>query len=777
MFSSENEKTHVNGPIYKIGHKIYIPVVYAIPIAIVVSLLVLVVFDILGAGSNGILSQILAIILAFSFCLTGILTRSKKHAVFLNLPVIWLVVLLFNFVFTPILGTLAYNPFGIFATLSGPALQIVEAFGLSVSSSTITLALTILDLVFDSLVFFFGGWFAAGVATGLWDQKGELRIVSVIWKPIAIFGVIIFLIIFPLVFHALSSATGGVGYIGAGALDIAQALGYGPSGSPQLQSLDQTGSPNFFHLNVADLKSFSLSASQNFNLAEQRLQDLKDNLIFSAILNYFGVENVTTIFSLAGAMSQFSYVLPNIYFTLNDTNAGLSQTFGNMASSQQSYSNTGNTSTGIVYDPAFLLGLNNINFATANFSYAWDCNGVSACGLQQALSQASNLATLTALNNYIKVSDFFTAIDGAVRALNAVDPAYAPFINGTYKTILGLSALKYNYFANATAWINSGIADFGTSSAILHNVQNVQPVNISIKNGNTWQVIEIPIDKLVLIAQDLNSLLVPFAYSALSTVKLFTDMQATMISMNNINMTNTNLTGTLNTWLPLLNAMQATNIDLGYAVANISNANNLITTYSNTHDYGKWFEPEIVNNSNSLYNTIHTFTYALATNLTAIANIYNATSHMVIAFMNMGFGSYNSQHYITYLDSQSQIDAIRYYDYARMNATIAWDALSQSDISNSYINTQSIIAMRNDICSPVPYTPYWNGTTNINPYVLTPPHIPVYNLAFIQSKNITGIYPIADAMTALTNTTNPYQGNFSSLLNMLNDIQLGSIFG
>ena len=172
MFGSKPEKVQVAGPIYKIGHKIYIPTIYALPIAIVVPLLVFLIFDILGAGSNGILSQILALVLAFSFCLTGILTRSKKHAIFLNLPVIWLVIIIFNFVFKPILGDLAYNPFGIFSILSGPAVQIVQTFGVNISSNTITIALTILDLIFDSIIFFFGGWFVAGFATGLWDKKG-----------------------------------------------------------------------------------------------------------------------------------------------------------------------------------------------------------------------------------------------------------------------------------------------------------------------------------------------------------------------------------------------------------------------------------------------------------------------------------------------------------------------------------------------------------------------------------------------------------------------------
>ena len=89
---------------------------------------------------------------------------------------------------------------------------------------------------------------------------------------------------------------------------MVQALGYNPNGSPQTQSIGQTGQIDFFHLNINNLKSFSLSASHNFNLADQRLQDLKSNLILSAILSYFGVENITAVFDLAGAMSQVSYV-------------------------------------------------------------------------------------------------------------------------------------------------------------------------------------------------------------------------------------------------------------------------------------------------------------------------------------------------------------------------------------------------------------------------------------------------------------------------------------
>ena len=714
MFGSKPEKVQVAGPIYKIGHKIYIPTIYALPIAIVVPLLVFLIFDILGAGSNGILSQILALVLAFSFCLTGILTRSKKHAIFLNLPVIWLVIIIFNFVFKPILGDLAYNPFGIFSILSGPAVQIVQTFGINISSNTITIALTILDLIFDSLIFFFGGWFVAGVATGLWDKKGELKIVSVIWKPIAIFGVIIFLIICPLVFHALSSATGGVGYIGAGALDMVQALGYNPNGSPQTQSIGQTGQIDFIHLNINNLKSFSLSASHNINLADQRLQDLKSNLILSAILSYFGVENITAVFDLAGAMSQVSYVLPAIYFSINDTNTGLGQTFGAMANSQQSYSSSGVASNGVTYDKAFLNGLNNKNWATANFSYAWDCGVKSGCGLQQALSRASSLKNIQSLNNYIKIGEFFNAVDGAVAALNVVDPAFAPFINGTYKTILGLSALKYNFFTNATAWINSGILDFGSSSNILNSVQNVKPVNKSINSGVKWKVYDIPLDKIVLVAKDLNTLLIPFASSALDTVKLFSDMQGMMIILNNVNMSDTSVAGISNTWSPVLGSLGSANLDLASATANISLSNNLLTTYINTRNYGL-FNSTFIIGPNSLFDTIQKFTSALESNLTAISQMFNATTHMVNAFVAMGLASGFFQQYISssFTDSISKASALSLYDSARINATIAWDALNQPGVSSSYADVQAINAWKASIVTP-PYTPYWVGYSPTN---------------------------------------------------------------
>ncbi len=198
-----------------------LPLLYAFPISIVLSLLIMVIFHFAGAEEDGMLEQIEIILLTFAICGTGIFTRSKLRS-FLNLfaaPIIYLI---------PYIVGFPYNPWGHFDNIGTDRLAELKDAVSSVDLEELkdvedfietlqtygdygfVVDLAIL-LVFPVLI---GGFFYAMIATGFWRDDGKFSIISVIAKPIALIFVLLFAVAVPITYLGIARFTEGTMALG-----------------------------------------------------------------------------------------------------------------------------------------------------------------------------------------------------------------------------------------------------------------------------------------------------------------------------------------------------------------------------------------------------------------------------------------------------------------------------------------------------------------------------------------------------------------------------------
>ncbi len=188
---------------------------YAFPISIVISLVLIIVFNFAGAKEDELLEEIEILLVTFSICLTGILTRSKKRSLIniFVIPIVYFVPSLLNF----------HNPYTYFDNFGKEKIpDLLDAIHMYSDIDTEAFSeFTDLGYVLDLLFLFVGvfllGFFLAMIATGLRKEDGEISKISLISKPIAIFFVILLLFI-PIAYLGIARFADGTVMLGISAM-------------------------------------------------------------------------------------------------------------------------------------------------------------------------------------------------------------------------------------------------------------------------------------------------------------------------------------------------------------------------------------------------------------------------------------------------------------------------------------------------------------------------------------------------------------------------------
>ncbi|MHA2105786.1 MAG: hypothetical protein ACW981_20355 [Candidatus Hodarchaeales archaeon] len=765
-------KRSVAGIVYADGQKRYIPLMYALPIAFVVSLLTLIIFSLIGAGSNAILAQIEVILLAILFCLPGILTRSKLRGILFSVPVTLIVIVVYELVIVALLGSGTYNPYAVAGVLKEPLINVINSnagvlgfsatdvvFGTYTAENLLSL-LIVVDLIIVAFVIFFGSWAASWIATLFWDKEGNLSIIAVIFKPIAVILAIIFLFFFPIAIHAASSTTGGAGFIVAGFGEIL--AGFSPPGTTVVVA-GQGFNLDLETLDVENLREHTNVAKGYFDTADARFSLLQGNLLFSFVLDQLPPEfrNVDNTLDLVGTMADVTYVLPELFYIFLNAKEGLTVT-------GEALSGASGSTT---YDPGFREGLSYINLMGGNFSAAWDCKdeshpeGQENCGLKSGIQKASSITDIGALKDFVNLDDFITALDIGVDAFDEAWPAFLPFLNGTYKIILGTSALGTNDFDLASSWIESAASEFEESDKILSNVTDVQPVNITVQGS---EPIPIPIDGVINLAKDLNRLLIPFSYSAAAGINFFGAMADLMTAMQNLNLTDKTSIGNDATWAPVESNLALASSYFAEASFNIGLAKGNLTDMVESPRYGDLLNPIFVGQPGdpTIFRQVEDVITQFDSNVTVLSDILLALTDTFRSFRN--FGSATSQ-----LDIALQLDAtgnatrpivINQYQNAIANATSAWNILDNMTAS-SQLNSASRVTWLNTLLSD---------------YGEEDPNTDVGTFTFIGltlDMDYGGIIAISDVMKRTLEAVETNPAIYDALITLAEALDLGTLFG
>ncbi|MFW9928469.1 MAG: hypothetical protein ACFFD1_03675 [Candidatus Thorarchaeota archaeon] len=742
-----------------------VPLKFALPIALIVPLLTLILFSLIGAGSNSLLAQIEIVLLAIFFCLTGILTRSKLRGVLLSVPVTWVVILIYELLIGPFLGSSNYDPYAVFGVLKEPILNILRnpSLNIPINENTVLIGnftvgdslnlLIVFDLLILTFIVFFGSFFISSVATLFWDKEGNLKIGAVIFKPFAALFAILLLVIFPLAIHGVSSATGATGYMAAGFVEMYAGL------FPNTSTLSIAQLPNGIDLSTLDFQNLidhSQLSKQDFQIANEKFQQLQGNVLLSFLINTFfpQYQDVDKVLNLVGTLAEVSGALPNLIYIVYNVQQGLEITATSIDSAQKLNTSASN---GITYDPNFKVGLKFLDYGYSNFTQAWDCGNQTNCGLKYGIQQAQSLENVQSINKLVNVNEFISALDASLTAIQGSWSAFTDFLNGTYKTILGISALSSNSFNNASNWMGQATSDFIKSNNTLGALTDINPVNITVYQGDQPTVIPIPIDSVIHVAQDLNSLLIPFSYAGESSVKFFISMRNLMNGMNALNMSDTSSVGSDTTWDSVGSYLTSASNELNSATGNITNANTQLEYRIANPRYGEFNDAFVgPEGSDTIFRMFQQITSTLSGNLTGLGDILSALSDTFQSFKAFGKGSVYASDALT--NSTARTIASTYYNQSKNYAGNAWIKLHQLT-GSVHLNEGSRIAWIETLISPYPD---WNPNST-------------FTLNGLQNSLYSGIFVVSDVMgKSLASMNQTDVDNFLALVESLN---LGSLFG
>jgi hypothetical protein len=621
-------------PIHKYGTKKYIPMIYALPLAYLIPTLFIILLSPFSYN-NALLFQIEYILVALFYGLLGILTRSKLRSLLNIIPVI-LSYLTVQFV---VQGLMNFNPpindpYATFNVASEPIANILSNpnFGIA-NADQIAGLLFVIDIFIIFLIAEIGGFFTAMISTGFWNPKGQFSVIAVIAKIIAIPIALIFIIVLPLMLHGISSLVAGGSYLGAGVSELSLAFGGGVGGHAA-QSLDD--------IDIGTLTEHSIKAAKYFKIADDKLGQLKGNIILGGIISQVmasnpdlkGFENISNALDLVGSISEVSYVLPELFQGFKALQKGFEQTLPYITEATNDY------------NPIFANGLIQLTYAFDNFSLAWeksDSSNSTTHGLKKAISIASSLKDIAELSNYVNINQFISALDTSITGLISMNTAFIQFLNGTYETTIAMVNLGENNLVNTNFWMNAAIDDFILSNTTLSAIPTPPPVSFELyPNGDGGATdkteIAIPIDGVVNIAKDLNNLLIRFAYGGLASINLFDAMDEVMTSMDNLNWNDTVTTSSSAYWDGLTNGLLNVQNHYYNGLNNLTEAGTLATTYS-TKSYGQLLDPIFVTGEGSFFNTLGSQISELSGNFTDFGFVLQGFTNTTFAFRDFSYGS------------------------------------------------------------------------------------------------------------------------------------------
>ncbi|MFX0210078.1 MAG: hypothetical protein ACFFDT_29120, partial [Candidatus Hodarchaeota archaeon] len=502
--------------------KIRLPLLYAFPISIVVSLIIMVIFDLAGAEENGMLEQIEIILVTIGICGTGILTRSKLRS-FLNLfaaPIIYLIPYVIGF---------PYNPWGHFDKIGVDRLADLKAAVVSADLEELKDVEEFIDtlqtygdygFIIDLIILLFfpvliGGFFYAMIATGFWRDDGKFSIISLISKPIAVIFVLIFAVAVPISYLGIARFTEGTMALG---ISGTYAMGgFNELSGENVSSIDQDKINTAFN-NAADWMETAVidfsAVGDNF-VVDLLIFPLVDQLkllgeggsvegMYDATIDFmdgakFSLRAIPKLIDgfidLKGGMD---IALPAINIDNGGTRRGISQ---------------GNDSIDVeTFNQGLLLiqeGIISFEAAETEIDAAITKLLAGIDGIKEHAGELEIIETLDTVSNNI------SSIQGGVPIAIDVAKAVVPFLNATFYLNQARQFLSDNDFFGAIDYLREASNNLDNAVTLLTGAKN------TMEQGD--MPVE-PIPQVVYAIIDVSSVINDLTRGALSLADMFNSL-------------------------------------------------------------------------------------------------------------------------------------------------------------------------------------------------------------------------------------------------------------
>ncbi len=540
----------------------------AIGIAYLTPILLAIFFTILGAAQNPSLAQIYLLLMAISFGLTGILTRSKIKSL-LNVIVAPLSFLTIYFL-TLTTNGLIYNVFGGFSSVNvegqlGTIANNLEIIGqsdtaqvISSNISTINNLFLALDLTFVIFLALFLGLPLAVLSTGFRTKGSSISVIALVSKPIAAFFVIFLLVLFPFTYHLSSNLVVGAIDLATGATELNAIFGgQNSTGSNAVMTTSGVTQVDIAQLNLTDpevqqyLKEKVQAAKEWFAKAATRFDQVQGNWLLQLVLQAVVPPEISlttgdTINTrklpelldftdiMVDLLDAFPYLLTG-YFELVEGAELVQNTLNSTGFGSSVITATGTLSISnilqqsVQYDPAFKIGLQKIQNGVNEFKKA-ERSLISAT--DKAIQLVNNVFVSDSGSTKQSITQTLEEIKyGLPIALNA-SRALIPAANGTYEALLAQKALGSNDFPTASKWLSFASADINVSETLLQKIDLTPLEQINSTTINFKAAFEF--------LRDLISTYGTFIQAMQGSVESFVGMNATLVALDSLNLSEIN---------------------------------------------------------------------------------------------------------------------------------------------------------------------------------------------------------------------------------------------
>ncbi|MFX1513913.1 MAG: hypothetical protein ACFFCQ_15120, partial [Promethearchaeota archaeon] len=499
--------------------KLRLPLLYAFPASIIISLLVMILFDFAGAEEDGTLEQIEIILVTFFMCGTGILTRSKLKSL-LNLfaaPIVYLI---------PYVVGFPYNPWGHFDKIGserlGDLLDALEAGELA-EGETIDLIRNygdygfILDLAFLLLFpILIGGFFYAMIATGFWRDDGKFSIISLISKPIALIFVLFFAFMLPITYLGMTRFTEGT-------------MALGTSGSYAIGGIKDLSGENVTGIDRNATRLSFNNAADWMKIAIEDFTAVSDNYVVDLLIFPFvdqlgilgegsSVEGMyeATLDFMDGAYYSFK-ALPKLIDGFVDLKEGMATALPAINIDDGSFRRGSSQSDDTIDYVTFLQGLAQIQLGITSFESAEteidDAITKLLDGINGIKENAGDLEFTETLDT---VSSNISSYQGGIPIAIDVAKAAVPFLNATYWLNLARQILGNNNFTGAIDYLREASNNLDSAVTLLTVAKN------TMDQGDLPAE---PIPQVVYGITDVSTIINYFTSGALSLADMFTSLE------------------------------------------------------------------------------------------------------------------------------------------------------------------------------------------------------------------------------------------------------------
>lgn len=614
-----------------------LPLLHSFIAAVLAPIVIAIVFGIMGSKTNPLLLQIELLLVAISFCLVGILTRSKLRGLLsiISAPISW-VILYFMDLFT---NGLIFNPYGLFAGLSGPISAIVQTGILdqyvtnaSELVTLITQIAIIIDLIIVEILAFFLGFFISTLSTGIWTKKGDLSILSIILKPFAAVFAILILIIVPFTYHGVATfADGGVS-LGAGAAEFMGAFGEGLGGG--------TGS-QIDSINFTALSEAAERAEYWFRRSSNAFEHVQGNFLIRAVLNalfpegtsYGGLNlrEIPAILDISDILAEVSSALPYLLAGYENLTNGFTITFAVLSTTSLG-GGFGGSLEGFQaeYNETFVDGLNYIQDAIYKFREAEDAVNVSINKAKTIIDEV--IVDKNQTEGFGVFAIIIEEADVGYGIILDVAQGGIDFLNATYKTALAIDDLGSSDFSGAHTWMSSAALDLSDANDTLKAIDSS-----GLSKGSP-----LPFWGTVQIITDMVELLNYFVRAAANATDCYTRIENVLDTLQELNFAEENVL--TYDWNPLSSNVSTARTIFDGADNNIK----LATSKSNelaAREEG-YYGPIIEGSIGPVLDDFSSMLNQFSTNISEVANLLGALESTVFSIQSLteGFSLFNQSY-------------------------------------------------------------------------------------------------------------------------------------